>query len=165
MRKIFLVLIIGILALAGCGGTRNTGFLKLSGISFNADVRYNGTDYEVFCEIDADKNMTAKILKPENHEGLTFEFRGGEYSLKLGDLRIDEGDTFHPDAFFIKYLYGIIDNYDSAEFIKSKKNSKLSGSACGKTFKISISPGGLPVSLTIPDIGLTADFNNMTVTE
>ena len=164
MRKIFLVIIIGILALTGCGRAKSTGFLKLSGISFDADIYYNDSHYTVLCDIDGEKNITAKIVSPENLKDLTFKYVNSDFRIELGDIKIDDVDLYFDKSFLIKSLINIIENSDGKPFSSSKKNCRFSGKTAGNRYNLTVSPGGLPITLQIPDCKLKIIFNNLRLT-
>ena len=155
-------MLIGIFVLAGCKD-KNTGVLKLSGIRFTADFNCKNERYTAECGVDKNKCLTAKIITPDNLNGLVFTVIDNNCTASLGDIEIDGDEVYYPDEFFLKNLYEVMVKSDGQEYSYSKENSAVSGVIDGRSYTLNVSPAGLPISLSIPEIDLKIDFNNLSI--
>lgn len=163
MRRTVLLMLVGILIFAGCGGNGNTGILKLSNISFRADVSYLDGKYTADCIVDGKCRLTAEFLSPESLKGLMLTVGDDECSLSLDGIRIENADRLISRNSLLKTLYRIIKTNDGKRFSANKGACKITGDIGDSAYIITASPSGLPISLSISGSGFSIDFKKLTL--
>ena len=163
-KATILVILTAIILLSGCGNGK-TATLKLSGISFDADIILDGARYTAECKTDKKNNLDVRIISPEPLKGLAAAVTEEKHSISFGGAEIENEDILFPGGFPPDAIYRVLKKYDGQECKFFKENLKLSGETDGIGYSFTVSPAGLPILLTMPQSGLSISFNNLVITE
>ena len=103
MKK--LLLLLPILLLCSCSG--NPAPIKKD---FSAVItsEYNGEKIKAEAVAEAHNNLTLKMISPESLSGCTYTYKGGDFSLKSGELTLDSESGYLPDCAFSEALYNVL---------------------------------------------------------
>ena len=94
---------------------------------------------------------------------MTVACNSGLCSISYNGLSIDSADNVLPENFFVSNFNDVLKMCDGSELIEQKHSLYVNGKLNGKEFKLTASPTGLPILLTIPDLCMRIDFNNVKV--
>lgn len=162
MRKIIIPVLVLICILSGCT-EKGTSSLILNSVSFSADIQYNGERYAADCVIDGQRELSVSINFPENLTGVNLLCGNGGCKILYNGMEISGQDGLFPQASAIGIIKQILDAADGREFNVSKGNGKVTGKQSGREYSVTASPGGLPISLEIPDMDFKMLFNNVSL--
>ena len=149
-----------ILLFSGCKSNEEA-VMNLRSISFTSDITYYNENYSADCIIDSDGNFTALLTQPQSIAGLLLEYVGGECKIKYNGIEIKNSGSMLPANCSVDVIYNILNDCENTLHSADNGNIEARGEYGGHKYLLSASPGGLPISLEIPDMGITVSFKNV----
>ena len=155
-------LILLVLTLSACSGQENIE-PRLSGISFVAEISYYNEVYSAECTIDNEDTLRAVIKIPQtlegftltvNKEGITAEYLGIKYRPTDGNM---------PFASVLEQAYKGLSLAKTGSAQKKDKTYMLTAGEGAEKVNLSLTEGGLPILLELPDERFFVEFYNVTV--
>ncbi|MBQ8203743.1 MAG: hypothetical protein IJZ75_05625 [Clostridia bacterium] len=165
MKRAVISVVILILFLCGCGGSKKTATPVTKGISFTADVTYYNECYT--CEVNVDEAglMSAEVISPDELKGVKLKFDGenvtAEYLGLTYTLKTDTMPLGNVALSIYKVFTDIANNGLSAEY--SEENCLIENKVDGEKYEFCFSPAGLPLSLKIPNKEFLVIFSNVAI--
>ena len=137
----------------------------MSGISFNAVIRYYNEAYTCFVTVDENCKAVIEMKEPEDISGMTFickkdavtaEFMGLEYKPNMENL---------PSGAVVRTIYKILcdANQKNVKLKEDDGNYLLKGNAYEREYELTLAPTGLPITAKIPDESYSIDFRNVKI--
>lgn len=80
-------------------------------------------------------------------------------------MEVPGAEHFLPQKSSVSVINNIFKICNGSECEKNKRNFVINGNSDGNKFTLTVSPAGLPITLEIPDLGMTASFKNVTLTK
>ena len=161
MRKPFILALLCIFLFCGCESKGAAAAVNFRSLSFVAEITYMNENYTANCTVDAAGGLTAVLTYPDNLAGFTAVLTDDDCRIEYGGILVGNLDRF-PQSAVISLIKRIIDTCDGTEVAVKKKNYTVRGSIDKYQYTLKVSPGGLPISLRIPDIGMAVEFKNVT---
>lgn len=163
MRKSLVLLNCIVLLLTLCSCKKSEVSPKVFGISFVADISYNGERYECETVIEDSKKTTLTVTSPEDIKGLVVTVDGDKKTAEFMGLCYSPKED-NPICALAQNILDIMSDISlggkTAEL--GDKNCVIKGSKNKKDYIFTFSPAGLPLSLNIPDSDIEAVFKNVT---
>lgn len=157
MKKLFIPLILFAFILCGCSSEKTADPI-VSGIAFDADIEFNSKSYSCAVKLENSGNTEVKVTKPSNLAGLKISGKNGKFTAEYLGIKKELNESALDSAADI-----ILKCYDSVFEAEKKEDNNCSAS--GKIGDIdyiyTYSPLGLPISLSVPDKNLNAEFYNV----
>lgn len=162
MKKIVFALLL-ILCLCSC--TKNQIELKLTEITFTAELSYFNEVYVFDGHIDKEGTLIAKIKEPEglqdlkltvNADGITADYKGLTYTANEATMPFSKivSDFYGPIGFLCK-------NQSALE----ERDGEISGKFGNAEYVLTVSPTGLPQKLDISSQHIAVKFYNVSIKE
>ena len=162
--KRYLSLVLIFLLLCGCSQNKLVT-PKVTGISFDAVVRYYNEFYTFKVTVQDDCKAILEIKEPADISGMKFvcdkdsvtaEFMGLEYKPDTESL---------PSGMVVRTVYKIIcdANKKDVKLKQDNGNCILKGKAYEREYELTVAPTGLPIIAKIPDESYTVDFRNVKI--
>ena len=146
---------------AGCKSKSATAAVNFRSVSFVAEITYMNENYTANCVVDDAGGLTAVLTYPDNLAGFTAVLTDDDCRIEYNGISIGNFERF-PQSAVISLIKQIVDACNGAEATAKKKNFTVRGSIDEHQYTLKVSPGGLPISLSIPDIGMSVEFKNVT---
>ena len=160
------LLVLFMVLLIGCGKKAEISPI-VNGISFTAEIKYNGKNYSVDTVTSKEGEMSAVVKKPESLAGMKISFDGETVKTEYLGLCYEQNinDVKQNNAALVLFdVLSAVNNGENA--VKSDSgNYTLKKKKNGIEYELTVSPTGLPVSLVFPDNDITVEFLNTTVLE
>lgn len=155
--KIFFVLVVSLLVLAGCGGGVEP---VCRNISFNIDYQKNNQDYSIFCSVDNLGNLTATINSPKEIAGLKVFFSGNTVKTEYLGLAQEgaEGSNFY----LLNNIYTVFLNLENAKPVSKDGMFEAVLEANDQNCKVTITNMGIPIKLEFSENETELEIKNLT---
>lgn len=161
-KKLF-ALTIALLTVSGCA-QKSAVTPVLDNISFTAEIDYGDNEFTADATLAQDvlnlvvtepqeiKDLTLNITK----NGITAEFKGVKYTPDINSL---------PQGAIVQVLYEVLSDIRASQntAVCDEENCEIKSQANGYEYEFTLSPSGLPISLTVDQLDLEIDFKNVTV--
>lgn len=135
----------------------------LSDISFLGLINFDGEHYSANFELYNDK-ITICITEPDIVKDLTLIIDKNGVVTDFKDLEIVTGSDSLLGNSFTKVIFDVIKDVSNKTIeYNDNKNYLYKGRINDLGYVFSFSPSGLPLLLTIKDIGFNMEFNNVTI--
>ena len=158
--KLSVIPLILVFLFSGCRSNNETA-INLRSISFSADITYYNENYSADCLIDGEGNFVALITQPESIYGLSVEYTNGNCKIKYNDIEVENSQSLLPVNCAFDVIYNILKDCENTIVEADDENLKLTGEYVGFKYHLTAAPTGLPISLTISDMGISVDFKNV----
>ena len=166
MKKIFCVFLALILFLisSGCENKAEQISAVTKGLSFNAEVTYNGSIFLYF--VDIDQNLTTQIEALENGEKSGFKtvFSDEGIVFKYNDLEYKTSSASLPDGIITDFIYSVFKNAEEATAIASDSgNASITDKTDKYSFVLTVGATGLPIKIEEKNFGISVIIKNAAI--
>ena len=133
-------------------------------ISFTAKISYYNETYSADCTIDSDNLLTAVIKIPETLEGFTLKVSNDGITAEYLGIKYTPTDSNMPFAGVLEQTYERLIEVQSGEKVKKEdKTYKITVGEGADKAVLSLTEGGLPILLELPDERFFVEFYNVTI--
>ena len=137
---------------------------KLNDISFRAEISYYNEKYSAECIIDNENVLRAVIKIPETLEGFTLTVSEKGITAEYLGIKYTPTDSNMPFAGVLEQTYDRLLEVTKIGTVKKEDNTyKITVGEGADKAVLSITEGGLPILLEIPDERFFVEFYNVTI--
>ena len=156
-------LILLVLTLASCKDSEKIE-PKLNDISFRAEISYYNEKYSADCTIDKENVLRAVIKIPETLEGFALTVSEKGITAEYLGIKYTPTDSNMPFAGVLEQTYDRLLEVTKSGTVKREDNTyKITVGEGADKAVLSITEGGLPILLEIPDERFFVEFYNVTI--
>ena len=156
-------LILLVLTLTSCSGQEKVES-KLTDISFTAEISYYNEKYSADCTIDKENVLRAVIKIPETLEGFALTVSEKGITAEYLGIKYNPTDSNMPFAGVLEQTYDRLLEVTKSGTVKREDNTyKITVGEGADKAVLSITEGGLPILLEIPDERFFVEFYNVTI--
>lgn len=166
MKKIFCVFSALILFLipSGCGNKTEEISAVTKGISFNAEVTYNGNTFLYFVDIDQDFTTEIEYLENGKKSGFKTVFSDEKIVFKYKDLEYKTSSASLPDGIIADLIYSVFKNAQETTAIAADSgNASITDQTDKYSFVLTVGATGLPIKIEEKNFGINVIIKNATI--